>query len=319
MRADQYAFAALNTEVGIPDRNFLGDVALLPHGRAGRKRAVNRQDTDGQRIAVARDDLSQNIADEKRRLRRYCGEHIEHRRDTAGNLYFAEMGKRLVHGRVVLLDDGVAALSIRILNRLFDGSDGFVPRQHAADGEEAGLHDGVDAGAHAGFAGDFVGINHKEAEFLFQDGFLNLAGYVTPDFFGTKRRVEQERCPGFGRSKDVNAIDKLELVAGHKARAADEIGGPDGVGTETQVRDGDGTGFLRVVDKITLRVVLGSLPDDLDGVFVGADRAIRAEAIEESAHRTRIFGRELRIVGEAGVCYVVVDAHSEMILGLGLF
>jgi hypothetical protein len=41
-------------------------------------------------------------------------------------------------------DDGLAALAVGLLDGLLDGS--MASRgQHAADGEEAGLHDGVDA------------------------------------------------------------------------------------------------------------------------------------------------------------------------------
>jgi len=56
----------------------------------------------------------------------------------------------VVHGRVVLLYDDLAAPAVGISDRLLDLLDGFVLGQHTGDGEEAGLHDGVDAATHAG-------------------------------------------------------------------------------------------------------------------------------------------------------------------------
>src|SRR5215472_17638107 len=190
MRAYQHTFTALNAKVGVPYRNFLGDVALLPHGGSSRKGAVNRQRTDRQRITIAGDDGSQNVADEKRRFGRNGWKHVEYRRHATGNLHFAEIRKCLIYGGIVFLNDGVAPLSVCLLDRFFYGSNRLVAWQYPADGKEAGLHDGVDAGAHSGFAGDFIGVNHKEPKFLLEDSFLHLARNVIPDFARTKRRVQ---------------------------------------------------------------------------------------------------------------------------------
>ena len=47
--------------------------------------------------------------------------------------------------------------------------------------EEAGLHDGVDAAAHARLAGHLVGVDHEEPEPLLDDLLLHLARQVVPD------------------------------------------------------------------------------------------------------------------------------------------
>src|SRR6516162_2615874 len=85
------------------------------------------------------------------------------------------------------------------------------------------------------------------------------------------------------------------------------------------MRYSDGAGFLRVVDEIALRVVFGSLPDDLNGVFVGTYGAIRAETVKQCTDRARVFGGEFWIVAQAGVRDVVLDANGEVIFGFGLF
>ena len=63
---------------------------------------------------------------------------------------------------VVAVQQALALLAVGLFDRLLDVGDGLVPRQDAGDGEEAGLHDGVDAPAHAGALGDAVGIDDVE-------------------------------------------------------------------------------------------------------------------------------------------------------------
>ncbi len=60
------------------------------------------------------------------------------------------MIERSVHRGEVLPHHRLAALPVRLLDGFLDCSDGFLARQDAADGEEAGLHDRVDPVAHAG-------------------------------------------------------------------------------------------------------------------------------------------------------------------------
>jgi hypothetical protein len=66
-----------------------------------------------------------------------------------------------IDGGVVAVQQLLALLAVGLLHRLLDLRDGLVLRQDAGDGEEAGLHDGVDAPAHAGLLGDAVGVDTK--------------------------------------------------------------------------------------------------------------------------------------------------------------
>ena len=98
---------------------------------------------------------------------------------------------------------------------------------------------------------------------------------------------------------------------------ADEVGGADGGGAEAQVRDGDGAGFLRVVDEIALGAQVGVLADDLDAVLVGAHRAIAAQPVEHRLEGARVgVGAEAGVPVQAGVRDVVVDADGEVVPGL---
>ena len=84
------------------------------------------------------------------------------------------------------------------------------------------------------------------------------------------------------------------------------------------MRGGHRSGLLRVVNEVALGKVRRFAADDLDRVLVGAHGAVRAEAVEQRAHRLRVFGREGRIVTQAGVRDVVVNANREVVLRLRL-
>ncbi len=102
-------------------------------------------------------------------------------------------------------------------------------------------------------------------------------------------------------------------MAGDEVGARDQIAGADGLAAEAKVRDGDSARLLGVVDEIALRIVRRILADDLDGILVGADGAVRPEAIEDSAHRFGVFGGEGRIIGQASMSDVIVYANDKMI------
>ena len=79
-----------------------------------------------------------------------------------GNFYFEQICQRLIDGGKILVHHRLAALAISFADGILDRRDRLFPGQHIADGEETGLHDGIDAAAHACFARDLVGINHME-------------------------------------------------------------------------------------------------------------------------------------------------------------
>jgi len=69
-------------------------------------------------------------------------------------------------------------------------------------------------------------------------------------------------------------------VAGDKIRRGHQIGRPDRLVTETEVRTGKTSRFLRVVLEITLAILIGSLPDDLDGILVGAHGSVGPQSVK---------------------------------------
>ena len=107
-------------------------------------------------------------------------------------------------------------------------------------------------------------------------------------------------------------------MAGDEVCFRNQVAGTDRLRSEAQMRDGHRAGFLGVVNEISLRVVVGVLADDLDGILVGADRAVCSQTVEQGADHAVRLGGEGRVVVEAGVGDVVVDADGEVIFWLGL-
>ena len=141
---------------------------------------------------------------------------------------------------------------------------------------------------------------------------------MLPDVVWAVRAVEQEDRARLGGGEDIDLLQELELVAGDEVGARDEVGGADRIRTEAQVRRGQRSGLLGVVNEVALRVVRRLGADDLDGVFVGAHRSVRTESVEEGAHGVGAFGGEVLVPVQAGVGDVVVDADGEVVLRVRL-
>ena len=56
-----------------------------------------------------------------------------------------------------------------------------------------------------------------------------------------------------------------------------------------------GAGFLGVIDEVALGVEVGVFADDFDGVLVGADGAVGAQAEEDGPHD--VVGFDIEIAG----------------------
>src|SRR5690554_6674805 len=103
MRADKDALAALDAQIGLPDRDLKRNVALLPLGCSGRIGAICRQSADGEEIALTGNHGTENAANELRSIFGYgwaAGNGAGH---LIGDLDFMQMHQGLVHGVEVAL------------------------------------------------------------------------------------------------------------------------------------------------------------------------------------------------------------------------
>src|SRR5262249_35504284 len=120
--------------------------------------------------------------------------HLDAGCDVIRHFHFIEMFKRAVHRTQVHRHDDITALAVSLLDRLLDGRNRLILGQHAADGEEAHLHNRIDVPAHAAVACHLDGVDDVEASLPFDKLFLHHARQVTPGIVWAVRRIEQEHA-----------------------------------------------------------------------------------------------------------------------------
>ena len=87
-------------------------------------------------------------------------------------------------------------LRIGLADRLLDVPDRCLLRQHAGDGEEAGLQHGIDACTETHLARNLRGIDDEEAQPLVDDLLLHRPRKFVPNSIGAERAVQEETAPG---------------------------------------------------------------------------------------------------------------------------
>ena len=312
VRTDQRTAAALDAGFRIPLGYLHGDVAFLPLRRRGRPTTVVGELGNRDVLAVAFHHLGGDGLDKVRGLGRYGGRHF-----VAGHLFrhldLDDVLNGAVHRAVVHLDDLVALDAVGLLDGVLDRLDCLFLADDAGDGEEGGLHDHVDAGAQAEGQAEFDRIDDVELDLLLDQLLLHQGGQVIPDLVLGEGGGQEEGAARLQVGQHVVGVEEGRVVAGDEVGLVDQVRGDDLVLAETQVRNGHGTGFLRVVDKVALGGVVRLGADDLDGVFVGADRAVRAKTVEQGAEDVLAFDVEGLVVAEAGEGEVVIRADAEFL------
>ena len=93
--------------------------------------------------------------------------------------------------------------------------------------------------------------------------------------------VNKEYAAGFNVVNHLVALCYIRrVVAGNKVSLVYVIGALDRLIAETQVRNGNTAGLLRVILEVSLNVFIGMVADDLDRVFVSANGTVAAETPE---------------------------------------
>ena len=323
MRADEGTLAALGADVRLEDGNLRRQVALLEGGGADGKGAIAGQCAHRQPVALL---AQQRQGDRAHELGQFAGRlmGVAHRfrRRFVGHGDGMQRGQGLVHGAEVGLDDRLPGAVVAFFDALLDGRDGLPARQDLGQGEKTGLHHRVDAPPEAVAFCDVVGVDGIEPELLVDDLALHRGRQLRPHARRRDDGVEQEDAPLGGLVQHPVARQERGLMTGDEVGVVvfDQVGGVNGVGTETQMGNGDRPGLARVVDEIALRMQVCLFADDLDAVLVGTDGAVGTQAIEHGLIGLQVhIGTEAPVPVQAQVGDVVVDTDGEGMLRLGLF
>ena len=217
MRADEAAVAALDAQVGVPDRDQLGDVALLVLGRAARVGAVDRQRADRQLVAAAGHHRRGHGAHELRRLRGHHRRGLARRRDPVGQLTRCRASSAWSTAAGCAHHLG-AAPAVGLGDRRLDPLDRRRGGRTPDEREEAGLQHRVGPPAETRLAGDPAGVDHIQLEPLGEDLLLHRARQRVPHLVRRQVGVEQQRRPRRGPVEHLGALEQPELVAADEVR-----------------------------------------------------------------------------------------------------
>ena len=320
VRADKRALVALDAVGGVPLGDYDGRTALFIGGRAGGNRTVDHVAGEGAHrkvVAVLGRDHVGHVADEfGRQAVVVCvDEAARGVLPRCGNLDL-DVVAATVYGRIVHLHDILALLAVGLVDGFLHIGHGLVVGDDARDLEEGALEDGVGASAQTDFAGDLRGVDQIEADVLVDDGLLHEVGDAGEGLFGVPQAVEQQGAALLDALEHIVFVEVRRHVAGHEVGGRHEIRCVDGLVAEAKVRAGVAAGFLGIVVEITLAVFRSVVADDLDGVLVGAHRAVASQAEELALvgaflHDGDFFFERERLEG-----HVVDDADGEAVLGL---
>src|SRR2546428_8531364 len=90
------------------------------------------------------------------------------------HIHCIQMGQCFIDSTEVFLYDCFTTFAIGLLDALFDAFNGLFSRQDTADGEETGLHDGINAPTHTYAAGNLVSIDDIKLELFLSNLLLGF-------------------------------------------------------------------------------------------------------------------------------------------------
>ena len=320
--ADIGAEVALDAVFGDPGGHIHGDAPLLIGGGTQRHGAVRVLHEGGNRqfVALLRVDMGQDVVDIALDFRPAAfGLRLHGIVDGAGPFFghpdLLDFLNAPFDGVVVHFDDGFALLGIGLCRGVLHELDGILGRDDPGKFKERSLQDGVGAVAQAELLGDVGGVDGVEFNPVFGDGPLHGGGQAFLKLFAVPGTVEQENAARLDIGHHVVLVDIGGVVAGDEIRLADEIGGFDRLLAEAQVGNRHAARLFGVIGEIALRIHIGMVADNLDGVFVRTDGAIRAQAPEFAGTGAPRGGVQvfLDLQGEMG--HIVVDTDGEALLG----
>ena len=280
MRANERALVALDAVFADPGRDVDCNAAFFKTSGCGGNVAVGFDFGNGKAVAF----LCEHRFD-KSLVVRIVGDGFDFR---AGGCVFPafgifnldKSGDRVVDCRKVHVYDRFAFLAERLDDEFFHMFVGFFIGHYACKIEERRLHRGADTVAETDFGDDVDCVDGIELNVFSCDGALHFGGEHSVHFFGLPDAVQKEGAAVFKVADHIVLRDVGRIVASHEIRRVDKIGRFDGSVAETQVRYRQTARLFAVVREVCLSVFFGVVTDNLDAVFVAADRAVGAESVE---------------------------------------
>ena len=323
MRAYIRAACTLDAVVRIPDRHHNRNAALLICSRSGRCRAVNviLECGDRQLVALLGTDSQLDVVDEIDNLLltlRYLVEIKPLIGSVSPGCRYSDLVNllsALVDGCPVLLDDIIALAPIGCLCSSLHQLDCPLLRDDGSQLEECGLKDGVDTGrSHTDFDADLDTIDRVELDVMLCDICLHLSWNMLLQLLIGPRAVQQEGSAVNQLLNHVELADVCRIMACNKVCLVNQVGGLDRLLAEAEVGHRHAAGLLGIIIKVCLRIHVGVVADDLDGVLVCTDRSVRAKAPELAVDGSLRCRDNRRSFLERQACDIIDNADGELFL-----
>ncbi|CDC68726.1 putative uncharacterized protein [Oscillibacter sp. CAG:155] len=325
MGADISAVVALDALGSVPGRNVHGNAALLISGSAQLELAVHVLDESGhgQRIAIH---LVHGVQDGLDLLHQSGGAfqngvvfHVLGVRPVGGHVELLEGGGAGVDGLVVHIHHVLALLQVGVRGGVLHVLDGICLRQNLGQREEGRLQDGVGALAHTDLGSQVDGVDGVNLDVVLGNVTLGSSVQLLTQLLVVPLAVDEEGAAGLDVADDGEALgDVGGHVAGHEVSLVDVVRRLDGLVAEAQVADGHAAGLLGVILEVCLNILVGMVADDLDGVLVGADGTIAAQAPELALDGALGSHAGSGLLLQAEVRDIIHDADGELTLHLVL-
>src|SRR5699024_2392687 len=181
----------------------------------------------------------------------------------------------------VLLNNVVSLTSVSSLCSGFHQLDRLVLRNDSGKFEECGLQDRIDTcRSHAGLDTDLNAVDGVELDVVVCDKRLHLSRKMFLKTFHIPRTVQKECTSVYQFLNHVVLVHIRRIMACYKVSFVDQVCRFDRFLTKTKVGHGNAAGLLGVIVKVSLRVHVSVIADDLDGVLVRTNSTVSAKSPE---------------------------------------
>ena len=320
MRADIRALVTLNAVVHLPFRHEQSNAALFELRGAvipvsvfmtceGRYRQV---------IAFITQHRTHHVLEEVRGARKInciifgiC--------PSGRNVHLDKSVDTTVHRLVIHVDDIVALMTVGFHNGILQMRYCLFQRQNAGEFKERRLNDHIGTVAQANLLCNLGRVQNIELNVVFGQIAFHLSRQMFLKFAFFPRAVQQESAAFTQTAQQIVLMHIGLLRAGDKVCFIQQIRGTNLTLAETQMRNGQTAGFLRIVEEIALCILIGVITDDLNGLFVCADRAVGTESPELATGRAFLADmQDFRLI-QGKIRHIIFNGDSEVVLRLIFF
>jgi len=247
MGTDQGTGTALDTDIGVPNRNlFRHGTFFVLTGSGGEGSVVG--DLAHRELVPFLDRYGAEhflypgvFRGRKRRL------HVDVSLGRIGILHLYHRAKGLIDSVEVSLNYFLTLPSVGMFNMFLHQLDRFIFGEYPGDLEVSSLHDRIYPVPHAGFPGNMGGVDYIELEFLIDDAFLGFYGKLFPYIGGAKGAIEEESPAFLCISQHIVEFHIREFMAGQEVGFSDEVWPAYGFFPKAQVGNRKTSGLFRVV------------------------------------------------------------------------